>query len=62
MAIGGVRERVEQRLELVGAALNVTVFSYADAICVGLGTTPASLPDTGRLVGHIEDALDELAR
>ena len=45
-----------------GAALNVTVFSYADSICLGLGTTPASLPDTGRLVRHVEDALGELAR
>ena len=43
-----------------GAALNVTVFSYADSICLGLGTTPASLPDTGRLIRHIDEALGEL--
>ncbi|MGI9590699.1 MAG: WS/DGAT domain-containing protein, partial [Myxococcota bacterium] len=44
-----------------GAALNVTVFSYADSICLGVGTTPASLPDTERLVDNIEAALGELA-
>ncbi|MDJ0866359.1 MAG: WS/DGAT domain-containing protein [Myxococcota bacterium] len=45
-----------------GAALNITVFSYDDSICLGVGTTPESLPDTGRLLHHIEAALAELAQ
>ncbi len=44
-----------------GAAMNITVFSYDDTICLGVGTTPTSFPDTARLLRHVEAALAELA-
>jgi diacylglycerol O-acyltransferase len=45
---------------LEGVGLNVTVWSYRDAIYTGVVSCPQLIPDLRGLVARFEDALDEL--
>lgn len=47
---------------LEGAALNVTVFSYEDALDIGVVTCPDLAPEVGSLTSAIVDAVAELKR
>lgn len=45
---------------LEGVGLNITVWSYLQALDVGIVSTREHAPDLGRLRGHLHDAMDDL--
>jgi diacylglycerol O-acyltransferase len=61
--LGGARvERLVPFGPRSGAALNVTVLSYAGRLSVGLHIDPAATPDVVQLVSCLQEGLDDTIR
>jgi hypothetical protein len=60
---GGTIEAIYSVGPLIeGAAVNVTAWSYVDALCVGTLTCPDLVPDPQAIASGLHDALAELLR
>jgi diacylglycerol O-acyltransferase len=45
-----------------GAGLNVTFATVNETLCLGVGATPAAMPDPSQLTGHITTAFEQLQK